>query len=90
MKKHFFLLMAFAVPVVFSSCSFSVRTQRSAPTEQVRTTTQKTTTKSPNSNYSGQSGNYNQRSHHNRNAYSDRYQQGYRAGYYDSKNRGNY
>ena len=43
-----------------------------------------------NSNYSSQSGNYNQRSHHNRNAYSDRYHQGYRAGYYDSKNRGYY
>lgn len=42
-----------------------------------------------NSNYSSQSGNYNQR-HYNRNAQSDRYQQGYRAGYYDSRNRGYY
>lgn len=42
-----------------------------------------------NSNYSGQSGNYNQRQY-NRNAYSDRYQQGYRAGYYDSRNPGGY
>jgi len=42
-----------------------------------------------NSNDSGQSGNYNQK-HYNRNTYSDRYQQGYRAGYYDSRNRGYY
>jgi hypothetical protein len=42
-----------------------------------------------NPNYSGQSGNYNQR-HYNRNDYSDRYKQGYRAGYYDSRNRGGY
>ena len=42
-----------------------------------------------NSNYSGQSGTYNNR-HYNRNTYSDRYQQGYRAGYYDSRNRGYY
>ena len=42
-----------------------------------------------NSNYSGQSGNYNQR-HYNRNSYSDRFQQGYDAGYYDSRNRENY
>jgi outer membrane biogenesis lipoprotein LolB len=42
-----------------------------------------------NSNYSGQAGNYNQR-HYNRNSQSDRYQQGYRAGYYDSRNPGYY
>ena len=42
-----------------------------------------------NSNYSGQSGNYNQR-HYNRGTYSDRYQQGYRAGFYDSRNLGYY
>lgn len=42
-----------------------------------------------NTNYSGQSGNYNKK-HHNRNTYSDRCQQGYRAGYYDSRNRGYY
>ena len=42
-----------------------------------------------NSNYSSQSGNYNQK-HYNRNTYSDRYHQGYRAGYYDSRNRGYY
>jgi hypothetical protein len=42
-----------------------------------------------NSNYSGQSGNYNKK-HYNRNTYSDRYQQGYRAGYYNSRNPGNY
>lgn len=42
-----------------------------------------------NSNYSGQSSNYNQR-HYNRNTQSDRYQQGYRAGYYDSRNPGYY
>ena len=42
-----------------------------------------------NSNYSGQSGNYNQK-HYNRNTQSDRYQQGYRAGYYNSRNRGYY
>ena len=42
-----------------------------------------------NPNFSDQPGSYNQRQY-NRNAYSDRYQQGYRAGYYDSRNRGYY
>jgi outer membrane biogenesis lipoprotein LolB len=42
-----------------------------------------------NSNYSSQSGNYNQR-HSKRNTHSARYHQGYRAGYYDSRNPGYY
>jgi uncharacterized protein YceK len=49
MKNHFFLLLAFAGSIVFSGCSFSVRTQKTAPTEQVRTTTEKTTTNRPHS-----------------------------------------
>ena len=38
-----------------------------------------------NSNYSGRSGNYYNQRHYNRNTQNDRYQQGYRAGYYDSR-----
>ena len=49
MKKHFFLFLAFAGPFVFTSCSFSIRPQRSAPIENVRTTTEKTTTNRPHS-----------------------------------------
>jgi hypothetical protein len=47
MKKPFILLLAFGAPLVFSSCSFSVKTQRNTPGVQVKTTTEKTTTNRP-------------------------------------------
>jgi len=44
-----------------------------------------------NSNFPGQSGNYDQSSQpYNRSAYSDGYQQGYRAGYYDAQRKKGY
>gem|GEM_PF-6980841 len=49
MKNYTFILLAVTSPFVFSNCSFSVKTQKPATTEQVRTTTQKTTTTRPNS-----------------------------------------
>jgi hypothetical protein len=44
-----------------------------------------------NSSFPGQSGNYYQSSQpYNRSAYSDGYQQGYRAGYYDAQRKKGY